>query len=232
MGLGTVTGIEEAEAFEHDPQDFYDELPQASQDLWDAVAAKGWTPGHVSLGFIADKPGEDQLGPLESISGLWEAVAELQSAGVPETENSETPNSENSATRSPVYCGTPSPAEDGTFCRLELGHEGPCSTTEVVEVTEDHKGNRFFEGFGPVVDVQLAEAAGRFHADNNDWKEAGKRRKESQTALDAVVEIKRDLFKQDPDNTHSLIYHAGGLLIRIAKESKTKVTVEEEGEDA
>lgn len=65
---GTAVAVESRE-----PADFYDGLPQASQDIWDAIAAKGWTPGHISLGFVADKDGE-QLGPFESIGDLYSCV--------------------------------------------------------------------------------------------------------------------------------------------------------------
>jgi len=257
LGIGSQQSVDSSQEFEQDPQDFYDGLPQASQDLWDAIAAKGWTPGHVDgLGFVAFIEGEPELGPFEKISDLWAEVdgsevteeepeAELAADDADETDEdgseeevlatNEHEEDTNQERTSVVYCGTPSPKDDGSFCRLDLGHEGACSMVEPepsveVELDEDHKGNSYLPGVKPVVDQQIADAAGKYFADNTDWKDAGKRRTDSKNALDAIVAIKKHLFHEDPDNTRSLIYKAGGLTIRIAKESKTIVSVETEKE--
>lgn len=232
MSLGTVTSIEETTDFEHDPQDFYDGLPQASQDLWDAIASKGWTPGHISLGFVADKDGL-QIGPFESISQLYSNVIAAEDGEDLTTEDTESTEEESSG----ALCGTPSPDGDGRYCRLDMGHRGDCILSEPpslddvgVEIDEDHKGNVYLPGVKPVVDASLATAAGDFFAANTDWKDAGKLRKEKLDTLSTVANLKRELFRPDPDNSNSLIYHAGGLLIRIAKEQKTTVSVEADDE--
>ena len=256
MSLGTVTSIEDVAEFEHDPQDFYDGLPQASQDLWDAIAAKGWTPGHISLGFVADKDGL-QIGPFESIAGLYSCV-NAEEDGLPKNDANEDeseegsifggalpedaevvdgvaylPDDEEGPEPSGALCGTPSPDNDGRYCRLDMGHRGDCILSQPpsledvgVEIDEDHKGNVYLPGVKPLVDATLATAAGDFFAANTDWKDAGKLRKEKLDTLSTVANLKRDLFRPDPDNSNSLIYHAGGLLIRIAKEQKTTVSVE------
>ena len=245
MSLGTVTGIEEigdaVEQFEQDPQDFYDGLPQASQDLWDAIAAKGWTPGHISLGFVADKDGL-QIGPFESITGVYSNVNAAEGevgsslgslSSLSEDDSDDSQHSTDSTNSPTALCGTPSPKDDGKYCRLEMGHRGDCILSQPpsledvgVEIDEDHKGNVYLPGVKPVVDASLATAAGDFFAANTDWKDAGKLRKEKLDTLSTVANLKRDLFRPDPDNSNSLIYHAGGLLIRIAKEQKTTVSVE------
>lgn len=255
MSLGTVTSIEDVAEFEHDPQDFYDGLPQASQDLWDAIAAKGWTPGHISLGFVADKDGE-QLGPFESIAGLYSCVNGAEEEQFFATDSTEKepvfggalpedaevvdgvaylPDDEDEPEPSGALCGTPSPDNDGRYCRLDMGHRGDCILSQPpsledvgVEIDEDHKGNVYLPGVKPLVDATLATAAGDFFAANTDRKDAGKLRKEKLDTLSTVANLKRDLFRPDPDNSNSLIYHAGGLLIRIAKEQKTTVSVEAE----
>lgn len=245
MSLGTVTSIEDVAEFEHDPQDFYDGLPQASQDLWDAIAAKGWTPGHISLGFVAEKDGL-QIGPFESISQLYSNVMTAEGEGsifggaLPEDAEvvdgvAYLPDDEEESEPSGALCGTPSPDNDGRYCRLDMGHRGDCILSQPpsledvgVEIDEDHKGNVYLPGVKPLVDATLATAAGDFFAANTDRKDAGKLRKEKLDTLSTVANLKRDLFRPDPDNSNSLIYHAGGLLIRIAKEQKTTVSVEAE----
>lgn len=185
-----------------DPNEFYDSLDQTSQDTWDAIASHGWRPGHSeeSGEFFAVK-GEDTLGPFNRLSDMLATVQNRETG----SENEIASESEESE---------PADADDS----LE------------VELDEDHKGNTYLPGAKPVVDRQLADAAGKYFADNTEWKDAGKKRTDSKSALDAIVATKRHLFYEDPDNTKSMIYKAGGLIIRIAKEQKTVVSVETEKE--
>jgi hypothetical protein len=101
-----------------------------------------------------------------------------------------------------------------------------------IELEEDPSspGKRYLPGTGPIVDQQLADAAGKYHALNRGWKDAGKLRKDAKTELGAICGLKKHLFKPDPDNTNSLIYRAGGLTIRLGEEKKE--TLEVEIEDA
>jgi len=273
---GTAVAVESRE-----PADFYDGLPQASQDIWDAIAAKGWTPGHISLGFVADKDGE-QLGPFESIGDLYscvcgaieedffatndanggeseeepivgeivdedpcgvndddaisdEVVDEIRGHLIGDFDFSTSDEDEKDAQASPAaLCGTPGPKGDGKYCRQAIGHEGKCVPEQPpsveIEIDEDHNGNRYLDGIKPVVDKDLKAAAFEFRAFDEEWSEAGKKRSAAKAALETFAFKKKDLFHVDPNNSKSLIYQVGGLLIRQARESKTVVSVEVEKE--
>jgi hypothetical protein len=99
----------------------------------------------------------------------------------------------------------------------------PDTKDNVVKLKQDHKGNTYFEGMEPIVDEQLAAAALEEFADKEAWNEAGKKKKKSKDALEAIAAAKRHLFRPDPDNSNSLIYRVGGIEISIEKEFKTKV---------
>ncbi len=195
-----------------EPNEVYDELSLDDQDRFDRIAAGGFTPVPDGARWSATKDGERVAGPVPSLEELEEAIAIVPGA---EWRRSDVPSA---GVR--VEAGPSGIADNST------SDEGEKEAT--VEIDEDHKGNTYLPGVKPVVDQQLADAAGAFHADDVAWSEAGKKRKASQAAISAIAELKRGLFRPDPDNSNSLIYHAGGLKIRIAKESKTKVTVEEE----
>jgi hypothetical protein len=99
----------------------------------------------------------------------------------------------------------------------------PDTKDNVVKLKQDHKGNTYFEGMEPIVDEQLAAAALEEFADKEAWNLAGKKKKKSKDALEAIAAAKRHLFRPDPDNSNSLIYRVGGIEISIEKEFKTKV---------
>jgi hypothetical protein len=208
--------------------DIYDSLGQTGQDVWDLIGSYGFRPDKdtdaagETVWFALETQGDRVIGPFKSLSALGLAVEDETGDGRRETGDAEPEVVENVA-------------EKKTLADYATSFEGENQATEVdsveVEIDEDHKGNTYLPGVKPIVDEQLAQLAGAFHADNNDWKDAGKKRKGSLAALEAGAAIKRSLFHQDPDNDNSLIYHAGGLKIRIAKESKTKVTVEEDEDE-
>jgi hypothetical protein len=98
-------------------------------------------------------------------------------------------------------------------------------------LTEDHKGNTYLPGVEQVVDQQLKDAAFNEYTDKQAWNEAGKKKKESKAALEAMVAAKRHLFYEDPAKKSDLIYKVGGLTIRCAKEYSVKVKTEQTEED-
>jgi hypothetical protein len=100
-------------------------------------------------------------------------------------------------------------------------------------LTEDHKGNTYLPGVEQVVDQQLKDAAFNEWTDKQAWKEAGKKKKESKAALDAVSAAKKSLFYPDPAKSSDLIYKCGGITVRMAKEFtvKTKTELTEEDDE-
>lgn len=179
-----------------EPQEFYDSLDATSRDTWDAIGSYGWQPEKTDDGWWAMKDGKT-VGPFEYLGTLLDEVQKAET-GEAGAESSTSDKGEKDAT----------------------------SDVEVTELDEDHKGNTYLPGVKPIIDPQLASVAGDYFAANTEWKDAGKKRTEKKAALDAVVMTKRHLFHPDPDNSNSLIYHAGGLLIRMAKETATAITVE------
>lgn len=116
-----------------------------------------------------------------------------------------------------------------TLVKKEIGNkiELPKDDGETLEeMTEDKDGNPYISGLAPLVDRQLTDAACAEFADKEAWKEAGKKKKGSKDALDAIAQMKKHLFRQDPDNSSSLIYNAGGIVVRMAKEFTTKISTE------
>lgn len=211
--------IETATQAAAEPQDFYDTLGETGQALWDQIGIRGYKPEKTDEGFIATKISDpsEVIGPLPYLGSLSMAVREA--VGDPLTDDE------------PEFVGE---AFEGEVVEDEetdtLVAEGPVTDPPVIELTEDHRGNTFLPGAGPIVDEQLAKAAGDYFARNSEWKDAGEKRKAAKDNLSTIAEMKKDLFKPDPDNSNSLIYHAGGMLIRIARETKQNVTVEIEDE--
>ncbi len=218
--IAVATAVETA-----GPNELYDSLPQTSQDCWDRIGSFGFRPDKDDNGeWVAlETQGDTIIGPCKSLSELG-AKVEALGLVAGEQEDLTTEGTEGTETGKTLA--------DYAHASDDIENQATDDDAAVVEIDVDHKGNTYLPGVKPVVDVQLAKAAGDFFAANTEWSDAGKVRTEKKSALDTIVGMKRDLFTQDPDNTNSLIYHAGGLKIRIAKESKTKVTVEEESDDA
>lgn len=102
---------------------------------------------------------------------------------------------------------------------------------KVVKLKADHKGNRYLPGAEEEVDQELKDAAFEEYADKENWKEAGKKKKESKARLENLAGQKRKLFYADPENSSDLIYKVGGITIRMAKEFTVKVKTEKSKSD-
>lgn len=217
------------------PDEYYDTLSQTAQDTWDAIASYGWTPQQGDIGFYATENGtETVIGPFPYLGRLLTEVQiqvgqNLLSADGPPPDEGEEPHAADLA------ADDADDADKETIEREVVdspdsqdSQDSPDSLQ--TELTQDAKGNVYLPGTGPIMDQQLADAAGKFHAANTEWKDAGKRRKDAKTELAAICGIKEDLFKPDPDNSNAMIYHAGGLTIRIAEETKETLEVEIEEE--
>ena len=90
----------------------------------------------------------------------------------------------------------------------------------------DSKGNRYLEGMEPVVDPEIAAAAGKYHAIKTERCELTAKEVSAKDELAEVCHRKPQLFKVDPDNSKEKIYKVGDLVIRIANEVKEKITTE------
>lgn len=97
---------------------------------------------------------------------------------------------------------------------------------KVIKIPTDSKGNRYFEGMEPVVDGEIAAAAGNYHAIKTERCALTTREVAAKDELAEVCHRKRDLFKADPDNTNAKIYKVGDLVIRVANEIKEKISTE------
>lgn len=97
---------------------------------------------------------------------------------------------------------------------------------KVTKIKEDSKGNRYLDGMEPVVDQEIAAAAGKYHAIKTERCEFTRQETVAKDELAEVVHRKLSLFKVDPDNTKEKIYKVGDLVIRIANEVKEKISTE------
>ena len=95
-----------------------------------------------------------------------------------------------------------------------------------MKIKADSKGNRYLEGMEPVVDAEIATAAGNYHAIKSERCALTTREVAAKEALVEVCHRKKDLFKADPDNTNAKIYKVGDLVVRIANEFKEKISTE------
>jgi len=102
--------------------------------------------------------------------------------------------------------------------------ENVASGETVIEA--DTKGNRYLPGTEPIVDEEIAAAAGKYHALKTERVGLLSQELDAKDELITVCHRKSDLFKPDPDNSNSKIYKVGDLIIRIANEWKEKVTTE------
>jgi len=100
-----------------------------------------------------------------------------------------------------------------------------------IVLTEDAKGNTYLPGTEEIVDKTLANAVLEEYADKEAWKEAGKKKLTSKNALEAIAAAKRHLFYPDPNNSKDLIFKAGGVTCRIAKEFTVQVKTERTKEE-
>lgn len=96
----------------------------------------------------------------------------------------------------------------------------------VMKIPADSKGNRYFEGMEPVVDAEIAAAAGKYHSIKMERCELSRQETVAKDELAEVCHRKLGLFKADPDNTKERIYKVGDLVIRIANEVKEKISTE------
>lgn len=102
---------------------------------------------------------------------------------------------------------------------------GSAPKAEKLKVNPGNK-KQYLDGMEPVVDPEIAAAAGKYHALKT---ERVALLKEELVAKDELAELchnKPELFKADPDNTKEKIYKIGDLLIRMANEIKEKITTE------
>lgn len=97
---------------------------------------------------------------------------------------------------------------------------------KVIKIPADSKGNRYFEGMEPVVDAEIAAAAGKYHSIKMERCDLSNQEKVAKSELVEVCHRKPELFKVDPDNTLEKIYKVGDLVIRIEKEITEKITTE------
>ena len=104
---------------------------------------------------------------------------------------------------------------------------GDAPVIQAEKLTQNSKGDKYLPGMEPVVDKDLAAAITTEFADKRAWNDAGKKKKESKMALEAMAKAKRELFRPDPDNSDSLIYRAGDILCRIKKDFTVAVKTEE-----
>lgn len=97
---------------------------------------------------------------------------------------------------------------------------------KVKKIKADTRGNRYFEGMEPIVDQEIADAAGKYHAIKTERCELTTKEVAAKDELAEVCHRKPHLFKVDPDNSREKIYKVGDLVVRIANEIKEKITTE------
>jgi hypothetical protein len=100
-------------------------------------------------------------------------------------------------------------------------------------IEEDTRGNRYLPGTEPIVDKEIAAAAGKYHALKTERVELLAKELDAKDELIGICHTKSELFKPDPDNSNAKIYKVGDLVVRIQNEWKEKITTEidRKGED-
>lgn len=180
-----------------EPQEFYDTLSTTEQEVFDLVGSLGFRPEKNDEGWLGlSITGDDIIGPCESLSKLAEAVQ-----GFVEKR-----------------------ADD--FVEGEPSDDDEDAVEGEIEIAEDSRGRRFFPGMAPIVDPQIAAAAGKYHAIKTERVDLLAREKAAKEDLLAICKQKYELFTTDPDNTNSKIYRVGELVIRFRKEWTEKLTTE------
>lgn len=191
-----------------EPNELYDKLSQTGQDVWDLIGSHGFRPDqNEKKEWIAlATQGDDIIGPCESLSALGTAVeqhvkakAKADSAKKPDKKVKEAADKTNS------------PVEPGA---------------KLHKIAEDHKGNRYLPGQEPIVDSEIAAAAGKYHAIKIDRCNLTTKEVAAKEELIDICHRKKHLFKADPENTNAKIYKVGDLVVRIQNEVKEKVTTE------
>lgn len=177
-----------------EPQEIYDDLSQNEQDTFDRIAATGWKPVPAGRGWKAEKEGQDDIGPFPTLSELETAIGPDADVSVEENDDS--------------LLDEPSDL-----------HEG-----KVIKIPADSNGNRFFEGMEPVVDSEIASAAGKYHSIKTDRVNLLNKETQAKEELVDLCHRKRHLFKADPENTNAKIYKCGDLVIRMENEVKEKIS--------
>jgi hypothetical protein len=206
-----------------EPDDAYDRLSQIDKDCYDFISQNGWTPQFDGQHWTAKNNVDgSELGPVLTLPTLKTRVlkalkaAEKEVFGEELTAGDETDESDFKGRNTDQHpTREAAKVEPGTI--LEEGH---------IILKEDAKGNTYLPGAEEIVDIQLKDAAFTEFADKEAWKEAGKKKKESKAALDAVAATKRHLFYPDPENSNDLICKVGGITVRMEKDVSVKVKTE------
>lgn len=200
---GTTTLASAATTKARTPDELYDTLGEAGQALWDNIGQLGFRPDKGEGGWYAlSINGDDKVGPCESLSVLHQEVTRHTAQPEPLTE--------------PPGTEEPEPEKKG----------------KVVKLNANTKGQKYFDGMQPEVDPDLKRAALEEYADKQAWNEAGKKKKVSKVALEAIVRTKKHLFKPDPDNSDKLIYSVGDIDIEMAKDVSVTVKTRRRGEQS
>jgi chaperonin cofactor prefoldin len=97
---------------------------------------------------------------------------------------------------------------------------------KVTKIKEDSRGNRYLDGMEPVVDQEIAAAAGKYHAIKTERVALTTKEVAAKDELAEVCHRKKEFFKVDPDNTNAKIYKVGDLVVRIQNEFKEKISTE------
>lgn len=97
---------------------------------------------------------------------------------------------------------------------------------KVKKIKADSRGNRYFDGMEPIVDQEVADAAGRYHAIKTERCEWTAKEVAAKADLAEVCHRKPHLFKPDPENSREKIYKVGDLVVRVANKVKEEITTE------
>lgn len=109
---------------------------------------------------------------------------------------------------------------------IAVQEAAPDADSNVIKLPTNSKGDRFLEGMEPIVDAEIAKAAGEYHALKNEHGDATRRLKTAKDDLAVICHSKKDLFKTDPENTADKIYKVGDIVIRMHNEFTEKITTE------
>jgi hypothetical protein len=100
------------------------------------------------------------------------------------------------------------------------------SEPQVEKLPANSKGDKYLPGMEPVVDKEIAAAAGKYHAVKTERCDLSRQEKVAKDELAEVCHRKKALFKVDPDNTLAKIYRCGDLVIRMENKLEEKITTE------
>lgn len=224
MKTDTGAGVAEADTIEETPPNIVDIAKK------DELIDLGYRGDHLQSGWVASEMlGDDRVGPFNTLNELVVAVRErVQENGVQSDEFEAVDLDDGELDRIEAIIGEP----DESFIDADPDEEALSDEPGEIELDADSKGNRYMPGMAPKVNQELTDAVGKYHAIKTERVALTRKETDAKDELKVVAARHANLFVPDPDNSDSMIYRAGDLILRkkITHEEKFMTEIADSGE--